>query len=114
MGADAGAGSEDTELAQIWREHRAQTLARVDAIEAALRAGAEGQLGNEARRQARREAHTLAGSVAFFGLHEAASLARAIEDELEAGRIGPETLERVGRLRAALAGPVAGYTGDET
>ncbi len=70
------------ELDAIWAEHRETTLARVASLEEALRALSLGRLDDATRLAARREAHTLAGSVALFGFALAARLASELEDAL--------------------------------
>ncbi len=72
--------SEHEDLVTIWEAHRETTLTRVIALEEAVRAAAEGRLDDDTRRTARREAHTLAGSVALFGFVEASRLAGELED----------------------------------
>jgi diguanylate cyclase (GGDEF)-like protein len=66
-------------MAGVWERFRGANLARVDALEAAARAMADGSLMEEARRAAEREAHKLAGSVGTFGFAEGSALARRLE-----------------------------------
>lgn len=95
--------SEESELGAIWLEFREQTLARVDLI----RADARDSLGQPAdgvrRSAARREAHTLAGSAAIFGMTEGARIARELEAVLDAPRtLTAEDLSRIESLADEL------------
>jgi diguanylate cyclase (GGDEF)-like protein len=73
-------------LAAIWERFRGTTLARVEVVEAAVVAVLEGELTPEARREAEREAHKLAGGVGTFGFAEASRAARAVELMMEGAR----------------------------
>lgn len=64
----------------IWATFRPATLARLDALDAALEDDADA----DARNRGITEAHKLAGSLGTFGLHTATDDARAIEERLEA------------------------------
>ena len=90
----------------IWEQHRPQTFARIDALDRAAALAAEGRLSAEERDQARREAHTLAGSVAFFGFLEGSRIAAELEEFfLSTSAPDPEWLrERLAKLRGALEG----------
>lgn len=95
----------DAELRAIWEESRSAMLERVDAVEAAVAAGAEGTLDAATRAQAVRHAHMLAGSAGTFGFAHASVLARQLETELAGdGMLGPELRAVAGRLRAELEG----------
>lgn len=67
------------ELAQIWAEHRPLTVERVTVLDRAATAAAAGILTDQLRDAARREAHTLAGSVAIFGFLNASRIAHDLE-----------------------------------
>ena len=99
----------DVDLAAIWDEHRAGTFDRLTVLEQAAIAVLEGTLDPELCAAARREAHTLAGSVSFFGFTEGTALARDLEkrfdgvpDQSEA----PALAELVEALRRSIEGPV--------
>ncbi|MEP7003077.1 MAG: response regulator [Chloroflexota bacterium] len=97
-----------SELAAIWAEHRSGTVARLRALEAAAIAILEGTLTEELRLAARREAHTLAGSVGFFGFDEGSALARDLETRLDVGpppADAPAIAELVEGLRRAIDRP---------
>ncbi len=96
------------ELAAIWAEHRSETVARLRALEAAAIAILEGTLTDELRLAARREAHTLAGSVGFFGFDEGSALARDLETRLDVSpppADAPAIAELVEGLRRAIDRP---------
>ena len=90
----------------IWDEHRAGTFARVEALERAVGLVVGCQMSAEEREKARREAHTLAGSVAFFGFLEGSRIASELEDFFRSTRApDPEWLrEHLTKLRSALEG----------
>jgi HPt (histidine-containing phosphotransfer) domain-containing protein len=96
--------SDRGELIAIWEEHRPTTLARVEALQRAVGLVAAGRLGDSERRKAGREAHTLAGSVSFFGYEEATRIALELESIFEgSARADPDRLqEMVARLRGEL------------
>jgi len=97
---------EQAELRAIWDEHRPATLARVAALEHAASLAAEGKLGPAERETARREAHALAGAVAFFGYLNASRMAEDLERIFqERVASDPERLrDLVTKLRGALNG----------
>ncbi|HEV8468593.1 MAG TPA: Hpt domain-containing protein [Candidatus Limnocylindria bacterium] len=97
---------EHAELRAIWEQHRAATFARVGALERAASLAGEGKLEAADRESARREAHTLAGAVAFFGYLDASRLASDLERAFqEASTSDPERLhDLVTELRSALEG----------
>jgi HPt (histidine-containing phosphotransfer) domain-containing protein len=91
-------------LAAIWTRHRELMFTRLTAIESALSAAAAGNLGEEERAAAQRDAHKLAGALGTFGLHEGTTHARHIELALAAaGALDVEDLNSAASgLRAAL------------
>jgi len=97
---------ERAELRAIWEEHRAATFARVAALERAVNLAAEGRLEAADRETARREAHTLAGAVAFFGYLDASRMAADLERIFRERVVSdPERLrDLVTKLRGALNG----------
>ena len=76
--------SEGDELEAIWEGDRALTLARVEVLFRAAAALERGTLTPDARRAARDEAHTLAGTAAIFGRAEVSRLAKECQRWLEA------------------------------
>lgn len=66
-------------LNEAWREHRAEVLARVTALQEVLGALREGTFDATARAQANSTAHKLAGVLGTFGLREASRAALEIE-----------------------------------
>jgi diguanylate cyclase (GGDEF)-like protein len=66
-------------LAAIWERHRASMLERIGLIERAIAALTAGQLGEAQCAEARRAAHTLAGSVGTFGFVRASRVAGELE-----------------------------------
>ena len=95
---------EHAELRAIWDEHREATFARVAALERAATLAGKGKLEPADRENARREAHTLAGAVAFFGYLDASRLASDLERIFEGPAVAdPERLrDLVAKLRGAL------------
>ena len=104
------ADDESADLAQIWSEHLPDVLARVTVIENAIVALLEGHLSAQVTDEARREAHTLGGSVALFGFSRASSLAREIETAFRstaARQDAPRLAQLAVDLRDELAGTVS-------
>jgi len=97
---------EHAELRAIWDEHREATFARVAALERAANLAGQGKLEAADRENARREAHTLAGAVAFFGFLDASRLASDLVRIFEEPAVpDPERLrDLVTKLRGALKG----------
>jgi diguanylate cyclase (GGDEF)-like protein len=97
-GASAGgAGGLSAAVSAVWLKYRGQVLARVDVLEGAAMGVLEGRLDRDARREAEREAHKLAGSAGTFGFGEASRLAREAETILA----GPTPPEQADALRLA-------------
>lgn len=84
-------------VAGVWAKYRDQVLARVDVLESAALGLLEGRLDRDARREAEREAHKLAGSVGTFGFAEASRLSREAETMLA----GPNPPAQADALRLA-------------
>ena len=97
---------DEAELRAIWDQHRPATFARVAALERAVNLAAEGKLEPTEREMARREAHTLAGAVAFFGYLTASRMAADLERIFQERTVSdPERLrDLVTKLRGALNG----------
>jgi diguanylate cyclase (GGDEF)-like protein len=68
---------------QLWEQARPGALARMDAIDDAVAAVMAGELTDEQRDGARREAHKLAGSLGTFGLRDATGHAAVLESAFE-------------------------------
>ena len=81
-GLDAGYS---TAVRELWEQARPAALERVDAIDDALAALMAGEITDDDRDRARREAHKLAGSLGTFGLRAATVHAAARESAFEDG-----------------------------
>lgn len=79
-------------MADLWERHRGTNLERVAVLEDLALATFEGDVDDNARSLARREAHKLAGSLGTFGFHDGSRLARAIESLLDDERPDPWAL----------------------
>ena len=66
----------------IWERNLSTTMARLANVETAVAQVVEGQLEEEVRRTAERDAHRLVGSLGTFGLYQASRTSRSIEDHL--------------------------------
>lgn len=96
--------SDESELEAIWLEFRPRTLARIDVIREAARAALGQAPGEARRREARIEAHTLAGSAAIFGMRDCARIAREMEALLDdPGTLTADDLSRIESLADELA-----------
>lgn len=94
---------ESADLAQIWSEHLPDMLARVGVIEKAIVALLEGKLTTQVETDARREAHTLGGTVSLFGFTRAGALAREIEAAFPASqKDAPHLAQLAVELRSEL------------
>lgn len=71
-------------LQAVWEQSRAEVLGQVEVIVEAITDALIGSLSDEARKQAAREAHKLAGSVGTLGFSTASRHARALEHALGA------------------------------
>jgi HPt (histidine-containing phosphotransfer) domain-containing protein len=70
-------------LAKVWLQFREMIFHRVAVLEDAANGAKQGELDDEVRQSAMREAHKLAGSLGTFGLMEGTRIAREIEHFLE-------------------------------
>jgi len=70
-------------IAAMWERSRDTMLKRVDTIEQTARALLNNTFSDDARRDAEREAHKLAGAIGTFGFMGASTLAREAEHLLE-------------------------------
>jgi DNA-binding response OmpR family regulator len=96
------------QLSAIWARFRDATLARVDQLDAAVTALREHRLAEDARMEAAREAHKLAGSSGTFGFPAASLIARDLEQRFKSGLLTgddvPALSEQLAELRAELEG----------
>lgn len=89
-------------MAQIWTSHRDGVLDRVAVLEKAAALLADGSLEPEIAAEARRHAHSLAGTAGTFGFDRATELARSIERGIDSRPPGTWMVELVLELRAQL------------
>ncbi len=68
---------------QIWHRFQPRVREQVGILEQAVTALEQSELDPDLQQQARREAHTLAGSLGIFGLPEGSHLAHQIEQRLQ-------------------------------
>ena len=93
---------ESADLAEIWRQNLDAVLARVGVLENAIVGLLEGRLDSTLATEARREAHTLAGSVALFGFARASAIAREIETAFRAAAPPQHDAPRLAQLAVEL------------
>jgi diguanylate cyclase (GGDEF)-like protein len=74
-------GDQDA-LPALWEQHRARVLEQVDLIARAITMLGASQLDEGLRREARRSAHMLSGSIGMFGFTRASDAAHQLELEL--------------------------------
>jgi DNA-binding response OmpR family regulator len=72
-------------VGQLWARARGAMLQRVEVLERAARAAADGRLTGALRQQATAEAHRLAGALGTFGVPEGTRLAREAETRFGGG-----------------------------
>ncbi len=70
-------------VGQVWQRFKERVGEQVAVLEQAVTALRQQELDQDLRQKARREAHTLAGSLGTFGLPEGSRLARKIEVTLQ-------------------------------
>jgi DNA-binding response OmpR family regulator/HPt (histidine-containing phosphotransfer) domain-containing protein len=107
--APAAAARESVSAAvdQLWARARGAMLERVDVLERAARAAAEGRLTGALRQQATDEAHRLAGALGTFGLPEGSRSARELEAQFGGGKyLTQEDGARLAAAAAALRGMI--------
>jgi diguanylate cyclase (GGDEF)-like protein len=99
---DAGDPAFDA-LRAIWNQHRPVVLERLQVLEHAVAELETDDLGEDARREAEREAHKLAGSVGTFGFARASERAREMELILGAHEaLGSEHVPALAELMMAV------------
>jgi PAS domain S-box-containing protein len=72
---------------KVWQKFQGRVIEEVGILEKAAQALTEKSLNSELHSQAKREAHTLAGSLGTFGIPEGSKIARKIENLLKADRV---------------------------
>jgi len=77
--ADAAKQKTLLAIAQIWERFKGQVFEQVQRVEQAVHASVQGELNAALCETARREAHSLAGSLGTFGFPEASKMARKLE-----------------------------------
>jgi PAS domain S-box-containing protein len=85
-------------IARVWERLKPKTLEQISVLQAAGDALATQRLGDELHQQARREAHSLAGSLGTFGFAQASKLARDIETLLEQNELNPSEVQSLHSL----------------
>lgn len=89
-------------LQDLWQLSRELCLSRLLVVEDAVLAGAAGELDEDLRMEAARQAHNLVGSLGLFGLTDAAEAARTLEHLLGDHPHDQRRLEQAGRQVARL------------
>jgi DNA-binding response OmpR family regulator len=94
-------------VGQLWARARGAMLERVEVLERAARAAADGRLTGALRQQATAEAHRLAGALGTFGVPEGTRLAREAETRFGGEHFlkpadGAELAGTAARLRRAI------------
>lgn len=104
-------------LSLVWEHQRDRVSDRIDVIERAIQALADGRLDSDLRSEAERAAHMLAGSLGMFGFISAADAARHLERELAHPPIdrAPALSVLLAKVRVGVQGPVVlcGYGPDD-
>ncbi|MBE9099974.1 PAS domain S-box protein [Vacuolonema iberomarrocanum] len=100
-------------VAEIWERFKDRVFGQVQVVERAVTASLYGELNDALCQQARREAHSLAGSLGTFGFPAASKMARKLEKWLVDGAMthppsASRMVELVRSLRETLNSPVAG------
>jgi HPt (histidine-containing phosphotransfer) domain-containing protein len=92
-------------LRDLWQRHLPSTRERLDLIDRAAEAASAGKLTDDARDEARSNAHKLSGNLGMFGYAEAGIVAGEIEHLLKAPASSEDAnlTTLAGRLRSLLA-----------
>ncbi|NEO99134.1 MAG: response regulator [Symploca sp. SIO2E9] len=86
-------------LAAIWEQYQSKYISRISTLEQALIAWQEGNLTQEVRQEALKEAHTLAGSLGSFGFAQASGQCRELEQVFKSGELETQIIvERLSKL----------------
>jgi DNA-binding response OmpR family regulator/HPt (histidine-containing phosphotransfer) domain-containing protein len=83
---EAGKSPLTSILSKVWEESKQSVFNRIPVLEQAAAALQDQSLSDVLQQQARREAHTLAGTLGTFGYKEGSQLARQIEAMLMTGQ----------------------------
>jgi DNA-binding response OmpR family regulator/HPt (histidine-containing phosphotransfer) domain-containing protein len=110
--SDADKSSLTSILSKVWEESKQSVFNRIPVIEQAAAVLQHQSLSDALRQQARREAHTLAGTLGTFGYKEGSQLARQIEALLMTGQ--PLTQEDAKQLHNWVATLKVELKGDTT
>ncbi|WP_299406929.1 response regulator [Acaryochloris sp. IP29b_bin.148] len=102
-------------IATIWQRYHSRISDQVKVLEQTCSAlqTQSGQLDPDQQQQAEQEAHTLAGALGMFGLHEGTQLARTLEQLLKMPQpLAPEHIEQFHHQVATLRQTVdqSGYS----
>ena len=109
MTALTGDGPADA-LREIFEQSRPEIMAQVQVLEDAVAAALGGELHDDERERATREAHKLAGSVGTFGFPGASEHARELELSLGAEAPAAAALPRLAELVLGLRRELEGRT----
>ncbi len=97
------AGQSPLEISDFWEQHREKYIHRITVLEQAIFSELEGNLEEALRQEARRQVHTLVGSLGSFGFAEASRVCREIEQIFQVeGKLSQSQLEHISRLVVAL------------
>jgi diguanylate cyclase (GGDEF)-like protein len=114
-GPDAGDERINSKLAEVWRRSRSTMLERVDLLDTASIALADGRLEPALRLRAEAAAHKLAGSLGTFGLHSGSRFAREMEEFLRNDSMRDEAQgRRFSQLAAALRAEIERWSAHES
>jgi diguanylate cyclase (GGDEF)-like protein len=101
--AEAADDAARAAIRRIWEDHREGVIERLDVVDRAIAELMEGELSEETRLAAVREAHRLAGSVGTFGFPRASENARALEQAFRAtDRLGRDSVPVLSNLALAV------------
>ena len=90
-------------VSALWDKFKGANIERVVVLEQCASSLLEGNLTDEARRNAEREAHKLAGSLGTFGFPEGSKIARQMEHILQGGAsLSLDEIRRISELVLAL------------
>lgn len=90
------------QISTFWEQYRSQYCDRLSVMEEAISALQTNALTTELWEQARREAHTLKGSLGLFGLDEASDLSQELEQLFKIDHLNPQQQKRLSDLASSL------------
>ena len=100
-------------IAQTWLQYKGQMMERLEVLEQAALVLSSQSLSSDQQQEAKRMAHSLAGTLGTFGFGEGSRLARELEQFLKQANLGPAQGpcfgERVAALRENMQGSPAGH-----